>query len=171
MSVAAIPQADALEQLARPRVATFSGLAGEPELHADELARGQLSGERAPVVLVGIADRARAEAAGLPRPEPGDVDSGDAHRACGRLVEAGDDPQQRRLPRAARPEDDAELAALHGEGQALQRRDAALRRRVDAEDVAQLDERTHSNASALPGAGAENARLVARTTSTAAART
>ena len=38
------------------------GLAGEAELHADELTRGQLAGERPPVVLVGVADRARAEA-------------------------------------------------------------------------------------------------------------
>ncbi len=122
-------------------------------------------------MLVGVADRARAEAAGLPRAEPGDVDAGDTDRPRRGPVESGDDPQQRRLPRAARPEDDAELAALHAERQALQRRDPAFGGRVDPEEVAQLDERGHSGTSARPGTGAENARRVAKSTSAAAART
>ncbi len=97
------PQADALEQLAGPRVAAGAGLAREAELDGHKLARGQLSGERPPVVLVGVADRVRVEAAGLPRAERRDVDAGDADRPRRGLVEAGDDPQQSRLPRAARP--------------------------------------------------------------------
>ena len=63
MCVAAVRQADTGQQLVRTGIAPGTRLAGEAELHADELARRQLACERAPVVLVGIADRARAKAA------------------------------------------------------------------------------------------------------------
>ena len=171
MRVAAVAEADALEQLVGPRITRGAGLAGQPELDPDELARRQLARERAPVVLVGVADRARAEAGRRPAAERADVDAGDADRARRRPVEAGDDPQQRRLARAARPEDDAELALLDGQAQPLQRGDAAFRRGIDAEDVVDLDERAHSSTSARAGAGAENARRVASRISPPAAST
>ena len=144
MSAAAVAEADALQQLVGPRVASRPGLARQPELDPDELARGQLARERAPVVLVGVADRARAEAGGGPAPEGSDVDAGDADRARRCAVETGDDPQQRRLAGAARPEDDAELALLDGQGQPLQGGDAAVRGGIDPEDILDLDEGGHS---------------------------
>ena len=127
MRVAAVAEPDALEQLVRACIALFPADAGQPELNPDELARRQLARERPPVVLVGIADRARAEARRAPAAERADVDAGDADGAGGGAVEAGDDPEQRRLARAARPEHDAELPFLDGQAQPLQRRDAALR--------------------------------------------
>ncbi len=127
MRVAAVAEPDALEQLVRARIAPLLGDAGQPELDPDELARGQLARERPPVVLVGVADRARAEAGCTPTAERADVDAGDADGAGRGTVEAGDDPEQRRLARAARPEHDAELPLLDGQAQPLQRRDAALR--------------------------------------------
>ena len=171
MRVAPVAEADALEQLVCPRVTQLRRLAREAELDPDELARGQLARERAPVVLVGVADRAGAEACGCPAAERPDVDAGDANRARRRAVEAGDDPEQRRLAGAARAEDDAELAVLDGEAQALQRGDAPVRGGVDAEDVLDLDERGHSSTSARAGAGAENARRVASRISPPAAST
>src|SRR6185295_12949520 len=97
MRIAAALQADPREELVRTRLAPRTGLAGEAELHADELACGQLAGQCSPVVLVGVADRARTEARRLPPPEHGDVRSRDGHRPGRRTIEARDDPQQRRL--------------------------------------------------------------------------
>ena len=127
MRVAAVAEPDALEQLVRARIARLLRDAGQPELDPDELARGQLARERPPVVLVGVADRARAEARRTPPAERADVDAGNADGAGRGAVEAGDDPEQRRLARATWPEDDAELPLLDGQAQPLQRRDAALR--------------------------------------------
>ena len=171
MRVAAAGQADPREQLVRARVAPGARLPGEAELHADELARGQLARERTPVVLVGVADRARAEAGCLPPSEHGDVRSGNGHGARGRAVEARDDPQQRRLARAARAEDDAQLTLLHGHRQPLKRGNTALGRAVDAEEIPDLDERAHSIASTRPGTAAVNARRVTTRTSAAATTT
>ena len=56
-------QADAFEQLVGAGLPPRRRLAGEAELDADELARGQLAGEGAPVVLVGVAERASGSAA------------------------------------------------------------------------------------------------------------
>ena len=161
MCVAPSPEPDPFEQLVGACVASRCGHAGQPELDSDELPRGQLSGERPPVVLVGVADRARPELGRSPAAERAHVDARDPDRAGRRAVEGGDDPQQCRLPRAARAEDDAELSLLDGEAEPLQRGDAAFRRGIDAEHVLELDERAHSNTSARGGAGAENARRVA----------
>ena len=149
-----------------------SGHAGEPELHADELARGQLAGERAPVVLVGVADRARAEAARRPRAER-------ARRRCRpRCTEPAEGWSK---PATIRSRVDLPEPLGPSTTQSSPRCTVSVRPcsaatppsggRVDAEEVAQLDERAHSRASARPGAGAENARRVARRTSAAAART
>jgi hypothetical protein len=45
----------------------------------------------------------------------------DEHRALGRLDEVGDDPQQRRLPAAGRPDQRDELAGADGEVDAGER--------------------------------------------------
>ena len=123
-------EADAFEQLVRPGVTPRRRLAREAELDPDELARGQLAREGAPVMLVGVAEPAGAEASGRPATERPDVDAGDANRARRRAVETGHDPEQRRLAGAARAEDDAELAPLDRKAEALQRGDAPVRRGV-----------------------------------------
>ena len=53
----AVPQPDPLEQVVRAGQALLLSNALEPERHRDQLLRAQLAGERAPVVLVGIAER------------------------------------------------------------------------------------------------------------------
>ncbi len=127
MGVAAVAEADAVEQLVGTGTPALRGLARKPELDPHELARGQLARKRSPVVLVGVADRARAEASGAPAAECADVDPRDADRPRRRSVETGDDPEQRRLARAARPEHDAELALLDRQAQSLERGDTAVR--------------------------------------------
>ena len=92
MRVAAAGQTHPGEQLVRARVAPGAWLPREAELHADELARRQLARERTPVVLVGVADRARAVAGCLPPSEHRNVRSGDGDGARGRAVEARHDP-------------------------------------------------------------------------------
>ncbi len=67
----------------------------------------------------------RRRASALPRrslrAEPRAVlDAEHAHRACARLLEHVDRPQQRRLARARRPEDDDVLALVHGQVDAVQ---------------------------------------------------
>ena len=169
--ITARSQADAFEQLVRAGLPPRRRLTGEAELDADELARGQLAGEGAPVVLVGVAERARAEASRRPGAERRDVDVRHADRAGRGPVETGHDPEQRRLARAARAEDDAELAAVDRERETLEGGDAALPRGVDAEEILDVDEPAHSTASTRPGAGAVNARRVASRTSAVAAAT
>ena len=171
MRVAAAGQAHPGEQLVRARVAPGAWLPREAELHADELARRQLARERTPVMLVGVADRARAVAGSLPPSEHRNVRSGDGDGARGRTVEARHDPQQGRLARAARTEDDAELTLLNGHRQTLKRGNAALGRAVDAKEIPDLDECGHSIASTRPGTGSVNARRVTQSTSTAATTT
>src|SRR5215210_510911 len=169
MGTGAVGEADAREQLVGARLATVARLPREAELHAHEIAHGLLAGERPPVVLVGVADRPRAKCRGRSSAQRGHVHARDADGARRGPVEAGDDPEERRLPRAARPQDDADLAAPYPQRQALQGGDAALGGRVDAEDVADVDERRHSTASTRPGAGAWKARRVASRTRAAAA--
>ncbi len=152
MRPAPLPQADPLQQLVRPPVAPAGRNTGETELHADELPRGQLARERAPVVLVGVPEHLRPVARRPAGRERGDVAIRDVHGAGRRAVEAGDDAHERRLPGAARPEDDADFALLHAQGEALQRGNAALGARVDAEDLTDVDEGGHSITSTRPGA-------------------
>ena len=120
-------------------------------------------------MLVGVADDARPMARDdVPRRRT-EVETVDQGEPGGRALEARDDPDEGRLAGAARPEDDAELAALDAEGQTAERRDAAVLGRVDDEDLAQVDERRHRPAPIRPGPrGSENARRVVQRTSTAA---
>src|SRR5581483_1155637 len=134
------------------------------------LARRQLRRERAGVVLVGVPDQRRPEVGEAPRRQLRDVVAVDADDAGRRAVEPREEPQQRRLSGAARPEHRHDLAVGHAERQALERRRVALRRRVDAEDVAELDRGRHVAASAARS-GARPRRPVTATTSTADAPT
>ena len=109
----------------------------EPE--RDELARGQLRRERAGVVLVGVAERARPVLDEPAAAQRAQIVAEDAHRARRRPVEPGEDAQQRALAGAARPEDDEQLAERDVERQALQRDRRSLRRRVEPEEIARLD--------------------------------
>ena len=87
-----------------------------------------------------------------PASKRGEVDAGDADRARRGPVEPGHDPDERRLAGAAGAEHDADLALTDVQGQPLEGCDAALGARVDAEDVADSDDRRHSIASTRPGA-------------------
>jgi len=57
----------------------------------------------------------------------------------GRPLQPGQDAEQRRLPGPARAEDDEHFLLLHRERQTLERGGVPLRRRVDAEEVPDLD--------------------------------
>ena len=91
------------------------------------------------------------------------------HRACGKLLETGDEPQQRRLPGAARAEHGDDLTLGDVERQALERNGRARPVAVDAERVPDGDGRRHSKLHEVrSGASARKApRTVASTTTTA----
>jgi hypothetical protein len=165
--VAAVRQPDALEELVRARVPVAGRRAGEAELEADELPRRELLRECAPVVLLRVAERARAVLGEPTAAQPAQVDAEGAGRPGGGSVEAGEDPEQRRLPRPARAEDDADLARAHVQRQTLERSHARSVAGVDAEDVPELERRAHAPASdaRTAGTGARNARAVASATS------
>ena len=59
------------------------------------------------------------------RRDSGRLDAIDDHRAGVRLVETADDPQQRGLPTAARPEQRGEAAAADLDGHVVERSDPA----------------------------------------------
>ena len=141
-----VEKPDALEQAVGDARAQGCGGAEQAEPEPDELARVELRSERARVVLVGVAQRARAVLDERAPAQLAEVLAEDAHRPGGRPVEPGEDPQQRALPRAAGTEDDEQLALGDLEGQPLQRRRAPFRGRVDAEELVRLD-RAHSSPS------------------------
>ena len=119
-AVGAVAQPDALEERMGASEAIAVGDASQPERHRDQLLRRQLAGERAPVVLVGVAERVGAvlrETALRERPE---VDPRDRDAAGTRPLEPGDHAHQRRLSRTARAENDADLALVDVERQPLQ---------------------------------------------------
>jgi hypothetical protein len=71
-------------------------------------------------VLVGIADEPAPEVVQLPPPETAEIDAEHIDPSGGRSIEAGEDAQHRRLPGAARSEDDDNLPLAHREGEALE---------------------------------------------------
>ena len=165
----AIAQPHPLEERMGPSEAIAVGDASQPERYRDQLLGGQLTRERAPVVLVGVAERVGAilrEAALRERPEVGACDR-DA--AGTRTLEAGDHPHQRRLARTARADHDAHLALVDVERQPLQGGDTALGSGIDAEQVTGLDEAHAPLSCARTGPRSlRNAPRVARATSNAA---
>src|SRR5262245_20004365 len=137
MRIASVAEPDALEQLVgapRPRIRLE---AEQRRLERDELARAQLRRERARVVLVEIAEDAPAVLRRRRAPQLAQILAEDRHRSRRRHVESREYPKQRRLPGAARPEHDDDLAGLHVHRQPLQCDRVPVA--VDAEDVARLD--------------------------------
>ena len=167
--VGAIAQADPLEELVGSGEALLLRDALQAERDRDQLLGGQLAGKRAPVVLVGVAERRRAVVGEATLRERAELQARDADAAGARPLEAGEHPHQRRLARSARAEDDADLALLDVERQALQRGDAAVGSRVDAEQIAGLDQAHVPASCARAGPrSSRNARRVASATSAAA---
>ena len=141
----------------------------EPERHPDQLLRSQLAGERPPVVLVGVAERSGPVVGQAPVGQGPELDTRDGDAAGARPLEPGKHAHQRGLPGPARAEDDADLALGDIEGQSLQRCDATVAPRIDAEQVAGLDE-AHAPASCARAGprSSRNALRVASATSAAA---
>ena len=140
MRVRTVAQADAFEELVRPCEALPLRNPLQAKRNSDELLGGQLAGKRAPVVLVGVPERRRPVVGKAALSERAELLARDGDRAGTRPLEPRQDPHQRRLARSARAEDDADLAFLDVERQPLQRGDAAVCSRVNAEEVAGLDE-------------------------------
>ena len=118
--VRAVAQADALEELVRPGEALLlrnapAGRAGQRRAarrSARRQARASSAGRRTRASSPGSRRGAAARAMPSCRPAT-------AMRAGARPLESGQDPHQRRLARSARAEDDADLALLDVERQAL----------------------------------------------------
>ena len=136
-------ETDPLEQLVRAAIPLGAAGAGQAELHADQLPRGEVGVERARVVLLHVAEHARAVVGEPPPAEPAEVGAEHARRARRRPLQTGEDAQERRLPRPARAEHDEHLPLLDRERQPLQRRRVALGCGEDAEEVAHFD-RAHT---------------------------
>ena len=150
------------------RSRTVLALAAQPELQRDEPPCAQLGGERAGVVLVDIAEQVGAVVGEPARRQLADLLAEDADDPCRGLLDAGEDPQQRRLAGPARPEHGDDLSLVDGERETLQRGRVALGRRVDAEDVAHLDRAQTATSAARSGARPPS--RVAAATSAAASR-
>src|SRR5947209_3860406 len=169
MAVTLPRKADAFEQLVCAREPRRARRTAQPELQRDELAHGQLRCERARVVLVGVPEESRAVLRELARRQLAEILAVHAPDAGRGALEPREQPQERRLPRAARPEHGQHLAILDPQRQTLQRSRVAFRRRVHAEDITQLD-----GAHAATSATREGARPrseVASPTSSAASAT
>ena len=144
--VGTIEQADALEELASSDRRRVGWNGGEPERQGDELRRGQLTLERAPVVLVRIPEHVPA----IPPELAGGRIRERRHRQRrARPPTAGARPartrMKRRLPGPARAEHDADLALVDPSSVSpCKRGDAACGGRVDGEQFARVDERRHS---------------------------
>jgi hypothetical protein len=90
-------------------------------------------------VLLDVPGRQRAVVGQAARGKAAELRTEDARGTRGRPLQPREHPQERRLARAARAEDDQELALLDVERQALQGGRVALRRRVHPEEIAYLD--------------------------------
>ena len=160
--VGAVAQADPLEQACERARRSLLAHALQAERHRDQLLGAQLAGERAPVVLVGVPERAGPVLGETPLRQRAEIGAGDDDAAGARPLEPREHPHQRRLARPARPEHDADLALVDVEREPLQRRDAAVGSRVDAEQVAGLDEAHVPDSCARAGPrSSRNARRVA----------
>jgi hypothetical protein len=98
-------------------------------------------------VLVGVAEDLLPVPPELTDGRVDEIVTCDDEGSGGRPSEPGEHAHERRLPRAARSEHDADLVLVDGQGEALERSDAARRRRVDGEEVASVDERGHASVS------------------------
>jgi len=103
--VAASTQPDDVEQLVRAAAPSAGRHGAEREPQAHQLADRELRGQDAPVVLVEVADRARAKAVERPAGQARQLGAEDADETARGLVEAGEQAQQARLARSAGPVD------------------------------------------------------------------
>ena len=163
-----VGQPDPLEQLVGALQALGARRAAEAELHGDALARGELGRERAGVVLVGVAEERRAVARKTATRQLADVLAVHAHDPGRRALAPCQQTQQRRLPRAARAEHGQHLAVGDPQREPLQCGGIAFRRRMDAEDVLQLNCGLRHAATSAARSGARPRRLVAAPTSSTA---
>src|SRR5207244_504759 len=81
---ALVSEADTVEELVGPRQALSPGNAAQAERQRDELACGELGGERERVVLVGVAERARSVRGEPAGREPCQIRAEDPDGAGGR---------------------------------------------------------------------------------------
>ncbi len=168
---ALLGEADAFEQFVGAPQALGARCAPEPELHGDQIARGELGRERARVVLVGVAEERGPVACEPACRQLADVLAVHAHKPGGRPLEACEQSQQRRLARPARTEHGQHLAVGHPQRQALQCGSVSFRRRVDPEHILQLDRGGGHVAASAARSGARPRRLVAAPTSSTARAT
>ena len=110
--------ADDRRGLAHPRRGVSLGHVADEQPEADVLGHVEVREER-----VALEDHRHVPAAGA---QLGDVASADQDPAGRRLLEPGDEAQQRRLPAARRPQDDEELAVAHLQVEALEGCDRAV---------------------------------------------
>ena len=169
MRVGAVAQSDALEEAVGSHQALAFRDALEPERNRDQLLGGQLARERAPVVLVGVPERGGAVVGEPALRERSELQARDADAAGARTLESGQHAHQRRLARSARTEDDADLAFLDVEREALQGGDTTVGSGIDAEEIAGLDQAHVPASCARAGPrSSRKARRVASATSPAA---
>src|SRR6266542_2788162 len=133
------------------------------------LPAGELGRSR--VALVGVPDGACPVARDVACGQLAELGSEHANDSSRGTIESGENPQEGRLSRAARPEHRHRHPLAYWERQSLERGRVPFRRLVDAEDVADLAGWIHVPASAnRPATSAWNARRVAAPTTSAAAR-
>src|SRR6266545_8070835 len=104
-------------------------LAEQAELERDQVARGELGRQRPRVVLVDVAEHPRAVVAKRAAADLPEIRAEDVDPPRRRLVQPGEDAEERRFPRPARAEDDHQLAGAHRQRQTLEGDRVALRRR------------------------------------------
>src|SRR5262249_49942976 len=113
--LAGVPEADEVEQLPDPRAAHAALVLADPEAELDILLRRHVREE-----AVRLEHHAHIAAVGR---KARDVLAVDDDRAGVGAVEAGDEPERRRLPASGRPEQRQELSLLERDVDAVQRDD------------------------------------------------
>ena len=134
----AVAEPDAVERRGRRPAALAGGGAGVEQAVGDVLQRAV--GLQQVELLEDEADATRPERRQVAVGGAGDVGPGDPHEPAGRPFQGAHDVQQRRLARARRADDRAQLAVLHGQVDAAQRLHAAV---VALDDVRQLKDGAH----------------------------
>ncbi len=124
--------------------ASRRGLPSELEAQGDGVRAREVGRERPRIVLVEQAEVPRPEPRQRARAEAPDVGAEHAGRSRGQRVEPRGHAQERRLPGAARPEHDDDLALLDPQGQTLQGDGRPTGRAMDAERVVKVDRGAHS---------------------------
>ena len=110
--VVMLTEADEVEHLVRAPTAGRAALAAQFEAERDVVEHGQVREE-----AVGLEDHAHVALVGR---YPRDVAATDLDAPGGRVVQAGEDPQHRRLAATRRPEQGDQLTGGHLEVEAVQ---------------------------------------------------